>query len=370
MRVTLNVDALSPVLSGIGRYCWELCQRLPLYSDIEELSYYRSDGWVQDPAALLKENYEPKRLMRWSRHLKMIQSRWILGRSLVHGPNYFLPNHIGVGVITVHDLSVFKYPETHPVARIADFEQQFSRSIKAAHHIITDSDTVRSELIEFAGVTPDKVSTVPLGIDPRFHPVTEAESRPLLSRLGLAYRGYGLCISALEPRKKIDALLEAWRRLPQNIRNRWPLVLAGPQGWLNDSLIAKIREGEEEGWLCHLGFLPEQELPTLYSSAGLFVYPSIYEGFGLPPVEAMACGTPVIVSNRSCFPEVCGEAAMFVDPEDTDSFIVAIEKGLLDDSWRNEAIRKGTQQANLYSWERCMDGTIGAYRCALKAAGW
>jgi alpha-1,3-rhamnosyl/mannosyltransferase len=140
--------------------------------------------------------------------------------------------------------------------------------------------------------------------------------------------------------------------------------LAGGAGWLNDDLHLAIRSGSAEGWLHHIGFVSEDDLPILYAGAGLFIYPSIYEGFGLPPLEAMASGVPVIVAARSCLPEVCGPAALYVDPDDEVAFLAALTQGLEDEPWRAQTVTSGLDRAASFTWKRCVEGTVEAYRIA------
>lgn len=359
MRVTLSVDALTPHLSGIGRYVWELSKGLRQRADID-LRYFARGQIIDSPEPLLRGERPRKR----SAGLRRFLPRRRPDHGLVHGPNYFLPDFAETGVITVHDLSVFRYPETHPAERREAFAKEFERSLARASQIITDTATVRAEIIDTYGIAPDRVTAVHLGVDPAFHPLVHAHLLPRLAPLGLAPNGYALCVSTLEPRKRIGDLLIAWKGLPDSVRARFPLVLAGGAGWLNDDLLREIEAGAAEGWLKPLGFVGEEALPALYAGAALFLYPSIYEGFGLPPLEAMASGVPVIVSNRSCMPEVAGGAAMEIDPDDRDAFARAIERGLTDERWRAEAVRRGTARAADFTWDRCVEQTVEVYRRA------
>ena len=354
-HVTLCVDALGPQPGGIGRYTWELCKGLP--SRLTKVSFFGRNQLLDDPARLLLGEPLPRRrnyVRRW-------RDKRTLLSSIVHGPNYFLPADADAGIITVHDLSVFRYPETHPVERVLAFEREFLQSLGRATHIITDTETVRGELIEMFGVKPGAVTAVSLGVDPLFRPILQNAIAPVLERWGIVPGNYGLCVSTLEPRKKISELLSAWRQLPKPIRNAYPLVLCGGEGWRNEQLRDQVQVGVAEGWLRHLGFVEEALLPQLYAGAALFVYPSIYEGFGLPPIEAMASGVPTIVSRHSCLPEVCGDAARYVDPDDEDGFVSALASALADDDWRTESIQLGFARARQFTWERCIEGTVEIY---------
>ena len=360
LRIALCVDALTPQPGGIGRYTWELAKGLAERNDIDVLSFFGRGRLIAEPRRLIETGTLPRR-HKLLRRIDAWRMRRALRSNLVHGPNYFLPAKVEGGVITVHDLSVFRYPETHPAARVRAFERLFKSSLDRSAHIITDTETIKRELVETFSVSPDTVTAIPLGVDPRFR-VAGGSPSEALSSWGLAPGGYGLCVSTLEPRKKILELLLAWERLPAEVRSKFPLVLAGGSGWQNDDLHVEIELGVANGWLRYLGFVDEGLLPDLYAGARLFIYPSIYEGFGLPPVEAMASGVPAIVANRSCLPEVCGVAVRYVDPDDREAFASTLEDCLLDETWRVEAIDRGLDRARQLTWDRCIDATIGVYR--------
>lgn len=367
MRLILSVDALSPDLTGIGRYTWELASRLPGESKLEEVRYLRNGAWVSDPGALL---IPATALRRSSLPISIRKPRWLrdmgLKRScrgrIFHGTNYFLPHYADLGVVTVHDLSVFKFPETHPVERIRQFERDFFRSMTQAYHLIVDSESTRQELVSFLGCHEGRITAIPLGVSPRFAPRERTTVAETLAKYGVEYGAYSLCVSTLEPRKRIDALLKAYRSLPIRLRARFPLVLAGGKGWLSEDLQREIERCREEGWLYYLGFVSEADLPTLYAGARLFAYPSSYEGFGLPVLEAMASGVPVVTSNRTSLPEVTQGAAALVDPDDIDALTVALEAGLDDEPWRARAGERGITVAQKFSWETCIEKTVKVYQ--------
>jgi glycosyltransferase involved in cell wall biosynthesis len=197
---------------------------------------------------------------------------------------------------------------------------------------------------------------------PRAASAADAQAQTFLQTHGLSHGAYTLCVSTLEPRKNINRLLQAYRLLPVELRQRFPLVVAGGRGWLSDALQQEMGRCAAEGWFHYLGFVPETDLPLLFAGARLFAYPSAYEGFGLPVLEAMASGVPVVSSDRSSLPELTQGAAKLVDPDDVESLAKAIEDGLSDATWRIEAGAAGLAVAQTYSWDKCAEATVAVYR--------
>ncbi|RVT94945.1 glycosyltransferase family 4 protein [Sphingomonas crocodyli] len=358
----MSVDALSSQLTGIGRYCLELVRGLPGDDRVSQVSYFRGITWLADPAILLHGG-EPKiPRKKWRRSW---DRWWNYGRfadALVHAPNYFLPPWAERGIATVHDLSVFKYPQTHPPERVRAFEAHFADTVKRAGLILTDCEWVRREVIDFTGLPETRVRAVPLGVSPAYHPREGNELVSVIAGMGLTAGGYGLCVSTFEPRKRINTLLLAWRNLPLETRSRTPLVLAGASGWGNDALMAQIDQGQREGWLIHIGFVPEERLPLLYAGAKLFAYPSQYEGFGLPPLEAMASGVPTIVAGGTCLEEVGGGVAISINPEDIPEFSNTIRLLLEDQNLHERLSIDGIRHSAGFDWPGCVRHTIDAYQ--------
>lgn len=360
MRIGLTVDALAPRRTGIGRYTLELARGLRASESVHDLSYFRFGEWIANPEDFVQE--EVVRRLRWPRKLRPYISRRGFRGRLIHGTNFFLPDDAEHGIITVHDLSVLLHPETHPAERIRHFESDFQRSLERATHIISDSNAVRDELIAHLGVSPERITSVHLGISSEFRKVTPAEVAAFKQELfGDPSQPYILCVATIEPRKRIEQAVRAHAEAVERGKISMPLVIAGASGWNNEGIAELIDRQQQAGHVKMLGWVAEASLPTLYGGADLFLYPSIYEGFGLPPVEAMACGTPVIVSNRSCLPEVTGGAAMYIDPDDIDGFAAAITRGVLDTQWRNAAIAQGRQVSARYTWDACVKKTVTVY---------
>ena len=367
MRLALNIDSLTPQLSGIRRYTLNLCTYLSRHPEVDDLAYFRNQRWLKDYAPFLIEEVPHIRnpLRRWKR-LARWRSRREFDRRLLHGPNFFLPEGAQRGVITVHDLSVFLFPETHPEERRRYFDEHFPSSLRRAQHIITDSQTVKTELCEWFGVDVNAVTAIPLGVSPDFGPHNRSiAAQAVLKGFGLQSDGYCLSVATIEPRKKLVNAIRAFLLATEREEISVPLVLAGASGWHNEEIHDLIDRAE--GKIRFLGYVPEAQLPILYANAALFLYPSIYEGFGLPPVEAMASGVPVIASNRSCLPEITRGAALMIDPDDIDGFAAVISAGLLDDDLRGRTIADGRRVAAGYSWEICVERTLDVYRRVMAA---
>lgn len=358
LNVTLSVDALSPRLTGIGRYCLELVRGVPTVPGVGDVQFVRGAHWVDDPEVLLTDSWAPPQRGRISRWLDRRRNVPRARSSVVHGPNFFLPDWTEQGVITVHDLSVLLYPETHPAERVRDFERRFQSSLDRAAAIITDSEAVRGEVVKMLGVPAEQVKAIPLGVS-----LTAVEADPLaLQRFGLSHRGFCLCVSTFEPRKRIDCLIRAYALLAPALRRAVPLVLAGASGWRNEALNGLIEIGVAEGWIIRLDFVPDVLLGTLYASARLFVYPSRYEGFGLPPIEAMHHGIPTMVGNAATLIEVTKGAARVIDADNIEAFTEQLADALEDSQWHEAAAETGRTVAASYRWQDCVAATVAVYR--------
>lgn len=182
-----------------------------------------------------------------------------------------------------------------------------------------------------------------------------------LRRFGLEPQGYVLCVATIEPRKRIDCLLEAYRALPNAVKRSFPLVLVGGKGWLHHSLDVEIKKAQIEGWLQQIGFVSNADLRQLYAGARLFAFPSVYEGFGLPVLEAMASGAPVIASNSSSIPEILQDCGRLVETGNVPAWTEAIRSGIEDSAWRMQASRKGLARSQDFTWSRCAGETANVY---------
>ncbi|MDA9677873.1 glycosyltransferase family 4 protein [bacterium] len=250
------------------------------------------------------------------------------GSYVYHSPNFILPPYRGPQVVTVHDLSVIKFPHFHRRQMVEICEKGILSAIERGSEIIVDSELVRREVLDTFGVKEALVSTVHLAPDVRCRPRNEGECRPALEPLGLRYRGFFLCVGTVEPRKNLLRLFSAYRAGRQEGLFDWPLVVVGLPGWKSDAEHEALRALCKAGWAIYLNYIDDATLHVLYSATRLLAFPSLYEGFGLPAVEAVASGSPVLTSRGSAMQEVVGSEAVLVDPMD----IGALKMGLCEGS--------------------------------------
>jgi glycosyltransferase involved in cell wall biosynthesis len=282
---------------------------------------------------------------------------------LLHSPD-FIPPKFGAKkyVITVHDLAFLLYEDIQTADSLRYYAGGIRRAVRQADRIIAVSAATRDDLMRLLDIPSQKISVIWEGLHPQFRPIPDDEARPVLDRYHLPEK-YMLFVGTIEPRKNIPNLLRAFAML----KDRPKLVLAGQKGWLSDETfdtIHKLNLGEEVIWL---DGVPFADLPALYSGAMLHILPSLYEGFGFPPLEAMACGTATIVSDRGALREISGEAAIFIDPDSPESIAAAIEALLRDDTQRTEQVTRGLDHVKQFTWRSTAEKTLALYQEVLNA---
>lgn len=375
MNIVLSVDTVRFPLTGIGRYSYELARGMQQHREVADLKLLAGARFweaLPTPGAKANSGHGLKRMVQRSRTAISIYQKtqpklraWRLrgmNDYIYHSPNYFLPPFAGPKVATFHDLSVFRSPQYFDPKLVRYLRKGFEHTLKTADRLITDSEYIRQELAEFSGWPLERIHTVPLAASPEFGPRTATELMGTLARYNLKYQGYSLYVGTIEPRKNLVRLMDAYGALPSATRRRWPLVISGYAGWQSDTIHDRMKRAENEGWLRYLGFLPAGDLAAVYAAARVFAFPSLYEGFGLPVLEAMSCGVPVVCSNSASLPEVVGEAALMSDPHDTAALREHLKKALEDDSWRDLAAQAGVVRAARFSWRQCVESTVGVYR--------
>lgn len=379
-----GADSITAPLTGIGRYAFELARGLHRHSDVGRVRYFALGRWADWSALQQADGAAPTQrslrsriasnraavqayrlLMPAVQHLRLHRQ----AGAIYHAPDYFVPPFPGPAVATVHDLSHHIYPQFHPPARIDFMRRALPASLRRTSHVITVSDSARQDLIKHLGYPASRITAIALGASPSFRPHSPGELALLLPRLGLQPHGYSLYVGTIEPRKNLDRLLTAYEVLSPALRRQYPLVMAGGAGWRCEKTLERMERAASAGWLHYLRYIPQADLPALYAGARLFVYPSLYEGFGLPVLEAMASGTAVITSNVSSLPEVAGSATMQIAPADTDALTTALALALQDSAWRQQARSAGLARAAQFSWQQCIQQTVQVYAHLLTQPG-
>lgn len=376
MRVAINARILLAPLTGIGSYVTGLAHALQRQRDIE-LIFFQAGRWRRTLPETPLPGYSRlaalgRRLVPGAYSLRRAieQRRFDAGLrrapvDLYHEPSLWPLDFDGPMVMTLHDLTHLRHPATQPRERLAEIERRVDEGVERARRILVDSAFVGKEVADHFNLPPHRIVVAPLGCSPTFAPRDELQTAETLRRHGLAHRRYLLCVATLEPRKNLGLALRAHAQLPDDLRARHPLLLVGMQGWKRDALTSELRTALAGGHVRLGGYLKQDDLIDIVASARALIYPSLYEGFGLPVLEAMASGTPVIVSDRAALPEVAGDAGMIVDAEDARQLADAMHRIIEDDAewrFRREA---GLIRAAGFSWERCADITAQTYRDAL-----
>lgn len=383
LKTLISVEPIAFPLTGIGRYTWELIHHLTQLPDIE-VGYFsgrRIVDQLPEPDFGAPAKSLPRSSARGFNLKKVVQSSGVLSElyrlslpllqkhalkgndnDLYHGTNYYLPPFPGPSVATFHDLSPFTWAHCHPAERVRFMQKSLCSSLGRADALITDSEFTRQEVASYFGWPLDKIFAIPLACGQEFSSRDADSCSDVLSQYDLNYGGYALYVGTIEPRKNLLTLLDAYSRLPLAVRRRWPLIFAGYYGWGSEEVHRRIDKAHAEGWAKYLGFTPAEHLPILYAGARLFTFPSFYEGFGLPVLEAMASGVPVVCSNSASLPEVLGDCGLMTVAEDVIGFTELIRRGLEDDDWRKTAIMAGLTRAATFSWLTCAQNTYQAYQ--------
>jgi glycosyltransferase involved in cell wall biosynthesis len=280
---------------------------------------------------------------------------------LFHGPSFTLPPSFAPSLLTVHDLSFLRYPQGAHPALLAWLTKAVPRSLHRARHVLADSESTRADLIELMQVPPDQITVIGAGVDERFKPVDEPET---LARVRSHYQlpdRFVLSISTLEPRKNFTGLIAAFNLMAISSVPDLHLVIAGGKGWLYDDIFAAAEASPLRERIHFAGYVADEDLPALYNLAALFAFPSHYEGFGIPVLEAMACGTPVVCADNSSLPEIAGDAALLVEATDTEALADAMHQLSIDTSVREKLIRRGYEQAGRFTWEQAARRLVKVY---------
>jgi alpha-1,3-rhamnosyl/mannosyltransferase len=390
MRVLVNGLLASGARTGIGHYTAQLLRCLHEQADGHEIVPFpgpwlrRARAIAAGVRACLVRRGQPRGAARsavgWRSRLAGVLRGW--GERLLearfrgacrrgkfdvyHEPNFIpLPSDLPT-IATFHDLSIVLHPEWHPADRVASFEKRLGRGLEQCRHILAISDAARQEILRTFGFRPEQVTRTYMGVRPGLGPLPRASIRMELRRLCLPPR-YLLYLGTIEPRKNVLTLLRAYCSLPEVVRDRFPLLLVGPWGWDVGPVAGYLDRQARQRGVHHLGYVPEGQLAVLYNGARALVYPSLYEGFGLPPVEMLACGGAVLASTAPALVETVGSQAHLVEATDIDGWRDALLRVCADDDWYRWLRTGAEEAARPYTWEQCAADTLAVYRAV--AAG-
>ncbi len=358
--------------AGINGYIYQLLRRLPeMDAGALPLCYraFLHDRAFEAPAGL------DVQYSRWDTRRPWKRIAWEQTRlaalsgslDLLHGLAFAAPLAARCPtIVTVHDLSFLRFPEAFHRANRAYLTLFTQLSTRRATRVIAVSESTRRDVIALCGVPGERVITIPNGVDEAFHPADAAEIEEFRRNRRLPER-FILYLGTLEPRKNLETLIDAYAGLRAADKAVPKLVIAGGKGWFFETIFARVAELGLRDEVLFPGYVPGTELPWWYRAAELFAYPSRFEGFGLPVLEAMACGTPVVTTTSSSLPEVAGDAALLVDPDDTTALTAALGRLLTDSQLRTDLRTAGLRQAARFSWMRTAAQTAQVYRDVLGA---
>jgi alpha-1,3-rhamnosyl/mannosyltransferase len=351
--VKLVIDA-TPLLvrsAGVKNYLYYWIQHLrriggaeirtlPQFAELPALThehsiagFWRTTGGL---AALALANYTAVPVVQWATRDAAVFHATHLLRN---------PSRGGRLTATVHDVTSWLLPEFHPAAnRRAD--ENFRATLKRADGVIAVSESTKNDVVRVLGLAAEKITVIHSGIASGFFEVTRAEMEAVRERYRLG-RPFVLFAGTIEPRKNVDALVEAYGQLAPSLREEFELVMVGPIGWAKPATVARVRQAR------YLGYIPEADMAPLTAAAAVFAYPSLYEGFGFPVAQAMAAGVPVVTANVSSLPEIAGDAALLIDPRSTGELRDALTRILLSPALRAELAERGRRRAAAFTWENC-----------------
>ncbi len=375
MRIGIDVTAAVSQGGGIGRYTRELIHALAVVDAVNEYRFFSAKrpstspvphplptaSNIQTCPAPLAERW----LYRlWYRLRLPLPVQWVTGRlDLFHSPDFVLPPVSGniPTLLTVHDISFVHYPDVYPPKLVNYLNQVVPWSISRASHVLADSQATKQDLVDVWQIAPEKITVLYSGVHERFQPVTDGEKLTAVrQKYQLGSRPYILSVGTIQPRKNYQILIRAF----QPVAAQYPhnLIISGGKGWLYEEMMTEVERQGLNGRVRFIGFVDDADLPALYSDADLFVFPSLYEGFGLPLLEAMACGVPVISSDASSLPEVAGDTAVLLSPHDQAVWTNAMFDLLAHPDKRAALVAGGFRQARQFTWQTAAHSLLEIYQ--------
>ncbi len=375
MRIAIDAHSVGAKLAGNESYATNLIEALAQVDSVNEYTLYVTTA---EARARFSKRWPNFRVQTTFPHTPLIRIPVTLAAELRKRPVDVLhvqftapPFSPCPVVVSVHDLSFEHLPQTFNRRSRTQLRLTVRHSVKRAARILTLSEHTRRDMIETYGTSPERITAIPLAAPSYFGRVREERELQRVRHIYGIEGDYILCVSSIQPRKNLPRLVRAY----ESLRNkRGPgklpkLVLVGKCAWLYDETLRSIEEGRMKDSIILTGYVPQSDLPALYSGSICFVYPSYFEGFGLPPLEAMKCGTPVIAGNRTSLPEVVGDAGILVDPFDVNAIAAAIERLVDDPDLRQQLSVKGVARSRLFDWNETARRTLNVYKQAVGGSG-
>ena len=367
MHIGIDARLVYYTRAGIGQYTLHLAQALARSFPQDQFTLLQDrrhrTPLVKSANVDVATSFVPSHHRLEQRLLPLVVRG--LHTDVFHSPDFIPPLQAqGRFVITIHDLAFLIYPHflTQDSAR---YYGQIDRAVRHASQIIAVSESTKNDVVRMLGAPAEKITVIHEAADPVFVPMDRKAALQYVRSIYEIPEEFILFVSTIEPRKNVSGLLRAYRRLVDDYKLMPPLALVGAKGWLQDSVEAEVARLGLESYCHFLGRVSTPDLLNLYNAARCLVHPAFYEGFGLTPLEAMACGTPAIVSNVSSLPEVVGDAALLVDPSHDEEITVALWRILTDQALWEELQAKGFQRAAAFSWERSAEQTMAVYQKAI-----
>jgi glycosyltransferase involved in cell wall biosynthesis len=352
--MTITIDATSTLVrsAGIKNYIWHWIRHLRNQgADVRAFPFLNHFGRLDHEASVLSRPSTIARfaLIKSMNEIGFPPLDWLIrDADIFHATNLLRrPPHRAKLTATIHDLTCWLMPELHTPGNVKADREFADNILRRADGLIAVSENTRQDAIRLLGIAPERIRTVHSGIAESYYDAAPTRRA----------RPYALYVGTIEPRKNLDTLLDGWALLKPSLRAEFDLLIAGPRGWSSDQTFARI---EREAF--YLGYVPEEELPGLTAAATVFVYPSLYEGFGFPVAQAMAAGTPVLTSNNSCLPEIVGDAAILVDPKSSGEIAASLTRMLETESLLATLAARGRERAKLFQWEKCATESLQFFR--------
>lgn len=370
MKIAINTLPLYKTKVGMGKYVVELVNRVTkidkenkylIYVSNENKHFFNLTSKNVNIQQVPKIFSNPSLRIIWEQ-LILPFSLWRNSIDVYHALGFVLPLFLKqkiISVVTIADMTFFSHPQHHTRMKQVYFKCMIPQSLRRAKKVITISDNTKKDIINVININANKIKTIYLGVDARFYPQEKETVNAILEKYKIA-SPYILFVGMLEPRKNVEGLLQAFAMLKDKRKHN--LIIVGKKGWRYEELFKLAQEEGIRNDVVFAGYVPDEDLPGLYAGATCFVYPSFYEGFGIPIVEAMACGCPVITSNNSSMQEIAGDAAVLVDPYNKEEIKDAIGSIINNKGLRGEKQRKGLINATKFQWNFMAEETIKVYK--------